>query len=122
MTTELNQDLILKAKTPGAVYIKIRSPDDDSTLMTIKATFSPNKITPSKSKPGDKGLVQYQLLDSTKAELTFTTLVCGTSDKNCNKDFSYSSLSAANISDVYAQLVCSSTMFDLPNVQQLKSA
>jgi hypothetical protein len=122
MTDELSQELILKVKQPGGVYLKIRSPDDDTTLMSIKATFSPSKIQASKSKPGDKGLIQYQLLDSTKAELTFTSLVCGGSDKNCNKDFSYSSLSSNSIQNVYAQLVCPSIMFDLPEVQQLKAA
>ena len=44
--------------------------------MTVKAVFSTDKIKPGRAKPGDKGLIQYQLLDSTKAELTFTTLVC----------------------------------------------
>jgi hypothetical protein len=121
MTDELSQDLVLKVKQPGGVYIKLRSPDDDSTLMSVKAVFSPNKIQPSKSKPGDKGLIQYQLLDSTKAELTFTSLVCGGSDKNCNKDFSYSSLSSNSVQSVYSQLVCPSIMFDLPGVQLLKS-
>lgn len=65
--------------------------------MSVKAVFSNSKITPSKAKPGDKGLIQYQLLDSTKAELTFTTLVCGSSEKNCNKDFTYSSLTSSKI-------------------------
>lgn len=44
--------------------------------MSIKAAFSTNKIKPGRAKPGDRGLIQYQLLDSTKAELTFSTLVC----------------------------------------------
>lgn len=120
MTEELSQDLIIKVKVPGALYVKLRSPDDDSSLMSVKATFSPSKIQASKSKAGDKGLIQYQLLDSTKAELTFTSLVCG-NDKNCNKDFSYSSLSSNSVQSVYSQLVCPSIMFDLPGVQQLKS-
>lgn len=90
--------------------------------MSIKATFSANKIQSTRSKPGDKGLIQYQLLDSTKAELTFTSLVCGSNDKNCNKDFSYSALSSKSIADVYAQLACPSIMFDMPEVQKLKSA
>jgi len=89
--------------------------------MSIKATFSSSKIQSTKSKPGDKGLIQYQLLDSTKAELTFTSLVCG-NDKNCNKDFTYSALSSKSIADVYAQLACPSIMFDMPEVQKLKSA
>lgn len=122
MTEELTQDLVLKASQPGAVYIKLRSPDDDTTLISVKAIFSPNKITPRKSKPGDKGLIQYQLLDSTKAELTFTSLVCGGTDKNCNKDFSYSSVSSTDVQSIYAQLVCPSLMIDLPEIKKLKAA
>jgi hypothetical protein len=59
--------LVIKVKEAGGVYLKIRSTDFDRTLMVIKATFSPNKIVSSRSKPGDKGLIQYQILDSTKA-------------------------------------------------------
>ena len=44
--------------------------------MTVKAAFSSSKIKAGRAKPGDKGLLQYQLLDSSKAELTFSTLVC----------------------------------------------
>jgi hypothetical protein len=90
------QELVIKVKEAGGVYLKIRSPDDDSSLMTIKATFSTSKITLGRAKAGDKGVMQYQLLDSTKAQLTFTSLVCG-SDKNCNKDFAYSALSSEKI-------------------------
>jgi hypothetical protein len=90
--------------------------------MAIKATFSSSKIQPGRSKPGDKGTIQYQLLDSTKAELTFTSLVCGTSNKNCNKDFTYSALSSDKLDNVYAQLVCPSIMFDLPEIKLLQSA
>jgi hypothetical protein len=96
----------------------LRSADDEASLMSVKTVFSNSKIQPGKSKPGDKGLIQYQLLDSTKAELTFTSLVCG-GDKNCNKDFTYSSLSSSSIQDIYAQLVCSSILFDFPEYQQL---
>lgn len=122
MTDELSQDLIIKVKEQGGVYIKLRSPNDDASLMSVKAIFSANKIVSNKSKPGDKGLIQYQLLDSTKAELTFTTLVCGSNDKNCNKDFTYNSLTSNKIENIYAQLVCPSIMFDLPDTQQLKAA
>jgi hypothetical protein len=122
MSDELIQDLIIKVKNPGGVYFKVRSDDDESSLMTIKATFSPGKISATRPKPGEKGLVKYQLLDSTKAELTFTSLVCATNEKGCNKDFAYSALSAAKPEEVFAQLVCSSTMIDFPGFQQLKSA
>lgn len=44
--------------------------------MSIKAEFSPQKIKSNRAKAGDKGLIQYQLLDSTKAEMTFSSVVC----------------------------------------------
>ena len=44
--------------------------------MSVKAIFSHEKIKINRAKPGDKGIIQYQLLDSTKAELTLTNLVC----------------------------------------------
>jgi hypothetical protein len=90
--------------------------------MAIKASFSSSKIQPGRSKPGDKGAIQYQLLDSTKAELTFTSLVCSSGNKNCNKDFIYSALSSDKLDSVYAQLVCPSIMFDLPEIKMLQSA
>jgi hypothetical protein len=89
--------------------------------MTIKAAFSPNKIKPGRAKPGDKGLIQYQLLDSTKAELTFSTLVCD-DGKACNKDYSYSAISSDKIDSIYAQLMCPSIMFSTSSIRQLKAA
>jgi hypothetical protein len=44
--------------------------------MSIKAVFSPQKIKGARAKAGDKGLIQYQLLDSTRAEMTFSSVVC----------------------------------------------
>ena len=60
-------------------------------------------------------------MDSTKAELTFTSIVCNSNDKNCNKDFNYVAISAEDAAEIYAQLVCPAIMFDLPEVQHLKA-
>jgi hypothetical protein len=59
--------LIIKVKGEGGLYIRLKNTQFINTVATIQATFSSNKISPIKSKPGDKGLIQYQLLDSTKA-------------------------------------------------------
>ena len=87
ISDELNYDLFLKIKEKEqGVYIKLANPSEDGlSLMTVKATFSPNKFNTTKPKPGDNGVIKYQLLDSTKAELTFTSLVCAPTNKNCNK-------------------------------------
>jgi len=76
MNEDLASDLILKVKSSSGLYIKVKSSDSERTLMSIKAVFSQQKMKSSRTKPGEKGLIQYQLLDSTKAELTFSTVVC----------------------------------------------
>lgn len=76
MSEDLAFDLVLKVKPGKSLYIKIRSTEQDPTVMTIKAAFSSNKLKAGRARPGDKGNLQYQLLDSTKAEITFSTLVC----------------------------------------------
>ena len=44
--------------------------------MSIKGTFSVDKIKAGRAQAGAEGLVQYQLLDSSKAEVTFDQIVC----------------------------------------------
>jgi hypothetical protein len=114
MNEDLASELILKVNASSGLYIKVKSSDTEKTLMSIKAAFSQQKIKGSKAKPGDKGLIQYQLLDSTKAELTFSTVLCGKEDKGCGKDFSFVALRSDKIENIYSQLVCPSIMFSLP--------
>ena len=121
MNEDLAFDLVHKVKQGNSLYIKIRSTEQDPTVMTIKAAFSSNKLKSGRARPGDKGNLQYQLLDSTKAEITFSTLVCE-GDKSCSKDFSYTSLISESLPSVYAQLMCPSIMFNTPSIRQLKSA
>ncbi len=83
----------------------------------MKATLIFSKSIPEKPTAGSKGLISYKLLDSSVAELDFTPLQCPSYNKNCQKDFAYSSISALKIDAVYAQLVCPTVAFDLEDRQ-----
>lgn len=37
-------DLVVKVKKPGNIYIKIRSSNEDKSLLTVKSTFSATKF------------------------------------------------------------------------------
>jgi hypothetical protein len=37
---ELLTDLYIKTKASGSAYIKVKSPEDDGSLLTVKATVS----------------------------------------------------------------------------------
>jgi hypothetical protein len=37
---ELLTYLQIKTKSSGSAYIKVKSPDDDDSLLTVKATYS----------------------------------------------------------------------------------
>lgn len=65
--------------------------------MAIRAEYSAEKIKGSAEKPGNKGILEYQLLDSNTAELTFSEVTCGTSDSNCHKEYDYYTLSAVGL-------------------------
>jgi hypothetical protein len=54
---ELLTYLQIKTKTSGSAYIKVKSPDDDDSLLTVKATFSFVKSKVEKAKAGNKGLI-----------------------------------------------------------------
>ena len=59
-------------KEIGTLYINIKSDEEYDSLMAIRAEYSADKIKGSVEKPGNKGILEYQLLDSNTAELTFT--------------------------------------------------
>ena len=109
---ELLTQLLIKAKT-GNAYIKLKSPEDDDSLITVKALYSYNKTKKESTKPGNNGLVEYRMIDYSNAELTFSPITCPNSNKNCHKEFAYSYISSQEIQNVYAQLMCSSISFDL---------
>ena len=61
---ELITDLQLKVKDSGSAYIKVKSSEDDDSLLTVKAVYKWVKSKEQKTKPGNKGLVEYRMLDS----------------------------------------------------------
>lgn len=83
----------------------------------MKATLLFSKTAPERPSAGARGLISYKLLDSSMAELDFTPLQCPSYNKNCQKDFAYSSISAPKLDAVYAQLVCPTVAFDLEDRQ-----
>ena len=89
--------------------------------MSIKGIFSPNKTKEGKTQAGGKGLIQYQLIDSTRAELTFESIQCS-DKKNCKKDFTYTALTSNSMESIYSQLVCPSIMFDLIAIKNTQPA
>lgn len=97
MSDQLIEEIVIKVVTVGSLYLKIKSADNDSSLMNIKASFSQQKFEIKHHRAGDNGVILYQLLDSTKAELTITSLVCSNLDKQCAKDFLYSAVSSDKI-------------------------
>lgn len=113
-TSILNEDpkfeYYIKVKEIGTLYINIKSDDEYDSLMAIRAEYSPEKIKGSIEKPGNKGILEYQLLDSNTAELTFTEVTCG-SDSNCHKQYDYFTLSAVGLQELYSQTVCPSQYF-----------
>jgi hypothetical protein len=46
---------VIKVKKAGSLYFKIRAEDIEPSTLTVKATFSPNKINLNNAKAGNKG-------------------------------------------------------------------
>jgi hypothetical protein len=40
MSDQLMEEIVIKVTTPSSLYLKIKSPDNDKSLMNIKALFS----------------------------------------------------------------------------------
>ena len=64
---ELIAELQIKTKESGSAYIKVKAPEEDDSLLTVKATYSLMKNKVEKAKPGNKGLVEYKILTSESA-------------------------------------------------------
>ena len=82
---ELITSLQIKTENRGSAYVKVKSPDDDDSLLTVKATFSYVKNKAEKAKAGNKGLVEYRMLDMQNAEISFAPIVCPAANKACSK-------------------------------------
>ncbi len=70
--------------------------------------YSEKKIFDPEILAGNKGNVDYTVVDSTSAELTIRPPTCP--DAKCPK-FKYYIMSALKMRDLYTQLVCPSNFF-----------
>lgn len=60
--------------------------------------------------PGGRGELQYSIVDSQTAELTFKPPICSDSS-SCGSKIKYSLMTTALRRDLYSQLVCPSNYF-----------
>lgn len=86
---------MIKANQIGTLYIHVKSQPQESSLLTVRVDYSTEKVKKDIVKAGGKGLLQYQLIDSKTAEVSFSGVVC--SQKKCSSDVRYYSLSSSNL-------------------------
>jgi|LakMenE18May11ns_1017448.scaffolds.fasta_scaffold8550016_1 hypothetical protein len=55
---------MIKTKKTGSAYIKIESPPDEDSLVTVKAIYSFFKNKSEKVRPGNKGVVEYKISEA----------------------------------------------------------
>lgn len=84
---------------------------DDNGLFSITAHYSDSKIKGEKVKPGKNGKLEYQIVDSNKATISFSPVVCSSS--KCDKGVKYYWMSSNNLQDVYTQTVCPFSYFQV---------
>ena len=72
-------------------------------------THSAEKSKGSKVKAGNKGQIEYQLLNSQEAEATFVGAVC--SGQKCTEDISYYYAVSTDMPTLYSQMVCPRSYF-----------
>lgn len=63
-------------------------------------------------KAGDKGLIEFSLLEWSKAEIVFSAVVC---EDKCHGSFTYSAVISPHIDQIISHLVCTSVSFDFNN-------
>lgn len=85
---------------------------DDFGLFSIKIHYNDTKIKSERAKAGKNGVLQYKIVDSDKAEISFNAIVCSSTSK-CDKDVKYYYMSSNNLQDVYTQTVCPYSYFQL---------
>ncbi len=54
----------MKAQNPGTFFMMVKSSELEQSIMSMKVIYSVEKIKGAKAKPGNRGLLEYQLLNS----------------------------------------------------------
>ena len=86
-----------------------KSPETEGSVLSIKVTHSAEKSKGNKVKAGNKGILEYQLLNSQEAEITFVGAVC--SGQKCTEDITYYYAASTDMPTLYSQVVCPRSYF-----------
>lgn len=62
-------------------------------------------------KPGKNGLLEYQIIDSTKAQVQFHAAICP--EGKCEKKIRYFWMASTNLQEVFSQSVCPYSYFQI---------
>lgn len=68
-------EFFVKANRIGTLYLNLKS-DAEPSLLSVKVEFSSEKVKKDSIKPGNKGQIDYVLLDSSQAKMSFSSAVC----------------------------------------------
>jgi hypothetical protein len=81
-------------------------------VFSLNARFSIEKVRTSDfTKPGNKGLINYELLGDDKVRIQFTEVTCDAKNSFCGTNFEYFLVASDKMVDVYSQSVCPTTYF-----------
>ena len=89
-----------------------------SSVMSVQVFHSTQKIKGNKAKPGNKGILEYELKNSQEAQIRFVGGVC--SGSKCSGDVTYYTVSSLDMSTLYSQTVCPSSFFSTETIQSQK--
>lgn len=103
----------IKASKIGTLYMQMNSTDDNG-LFSIKAVYSPTKITTGKMKPGNNGIIEYSVIDSKTAVITIGGVVCASG--KCGSSVKYFWAADKSMQDVYTQTICPYSYFQTAGV------
>lgn len=103
----------IKASKIGTLYMQMNSTDDNG-LFSMKAVYSPTKITTGKMKPGNNGIIEYQVVNSQSAIITISGVVCASG--KCGSPVKYYWAADKSMQDVYTQTVCPYSYFQTAGV------
>ena len=101
---EMRSELFIKG-TPGTLYMEVTA--DIASSFSLQLNYYPEKklIPKDNAHPGNNGILEYELLNSIEAEISFTPLQCEKS--SCPKT-TYSYIASTSVQSAYSQSLCPS--------------
>lgn len=77
--------------------MKIKSPEDDTSVLLLRAGFVEKKSKDVGPKAGQNGAIEYNILGGGKTEISFAGLQCPPKAKSCEKEYKYTAVTATRI-------------------------